>query len=811
VTPLPIDPVLPEVVATLARPDGPPAVVLHAPTGAGKTTRVPPALLDAVDGLILVVEPRRVAARAAAARMAAERGESVGQTVGYQVRLERKRSAATRILVVTTGILLRRMVSDPFLEGVGAIVLDEVHERSLDADLALSIARHLQREVRDDLVLVAMSATADTERLARFLDAPLVRSEGRTYPVDIRYLQTRTDDTTEALAARGARGLLDETGGDVLVFLPGVREIGRTAERLGDLPGVDVLPLHGRLPAAEQDRALRPGDRPRIVLATNVAETSVTLPSVRAVVDAGLVRQLTFDARRGLDRLVTVPNSRASADQRAGRAGRVGPGLCLRLWTEHAHHARPAHDEPELRRVSLEAALLTLFALGEPDVRAFPWLEPPPEPAIARALDLLTDLGALDDGLTPLGEALSSIPAPPRLARMVLAGQTHGCLRGAATAAALLSDRLPFRRDRPRHRSSSDLADLLDAMARDGANGWRASSRHGVRTVRRLADQLQRAAKGPRGEDAPLARALVAGFPDRVALRRPDGRYLLANGRGAVLSPDSAVRDAACVVALDVRDKAGSEATIHLASEADVDWLPARTGVEVTYDADRDRVVGSEVHRYRALVLSRREGVAVPAEQTLAALAEAAAAYPHRIVPDDRDTARLLARLRYLGRRRPDLDLPGATPDDLVARVWQVGRGCRSLAAVRKADWKGAMLGGLSWPQRQALDRLAPESITVPSGSAIRLQWPDEGPPVLAVRMQELFGLAETPTVAGAPVMLHLLAPNMRPQQITDDLAGFWARTWPQVRKELRARYPKHAWPEDPLKASAERRPRRKR
>lgn len=789
------------------------AVVLHAPTGAGKTTRVPPALLDTIPGLIIVVQPRVVAARAAARRMAQERGERVGETIGYQVRLDSKRSARTRVLVVTTGILLRRIIGDPFLEDVSAVVLDEVHERSVDADLALALVAQIRRDVRDDLAVVAMSATADTESMSSFLDAPVLRSEGRTFPVEVRYAP-RIDSREPTLqAAEAARELLEETGGDVLVFLPGVREIDRTAAALSGVKHAEVLPLHGRLPPAAQDRALSPGERPRIVLATNVAETSVTLPGVRGVVDTGLVRQLTLDHRRGLDRLVTVQTSRASADQRAGRAGRVAPGVCRRLWTERAHQARSATDAPEIERVSLEGVVLTLLSTGEPDPRQFRWLQAPPPNALDHAWRLLQDLGAVHNGrLTPLGERMAAIPASPRLARVVLEGAKLGVVQAAAMTAALLSERLVFRRDRTPRRSHSDIADLLAAIDNDGAGGWRAVNRGAVRRLRQTSQQLLRAAprNGPRQEDG-LSRAIVSGFPDRVAMRRPDGRYLMANGRGAVPGPTTAVRDVPCVVVLDVADHAGSEARIHLAAEADTSWLPSTEAIEVAWDQERDRVIAARVQRYRALVLHRQEGVPAPPEQVVEALMEAAARFPTRIFPhDDKDAARLLARLRFVARVRPTMDWPSVTEASLIERIPTLAPTARSLQDVRRADWTGTLLGEMPWSTRQQLDSLAPESIRVPSGRRIRLRWPTEGPPVLAVRMQEMFGCTETPCVAGVPVLLHLLAPNQRPQQITDDLAGFWSRTWPSVRKELRARYPRHAWPEDPTNATAESRPRRR-
>jgi ATP-dependent helicase HrpB len=812
---LPIDDVLPQVVSAV-RDHG--AVVLHAPTGAGKTTRVPPALLDALDpsGLILVLEPRRVAARAAASRMAWARGEPVGQTIGFQVRHERAWGPLTRILVVTEGVLLRRLVDDPFLEDVGLVVLDEVHERSLDSDLALGILRQIRADLRPELRLLAMSATADVDRLATFLDARIVRSEGRSYPIELRYLGRPVLDPVRA-AAEHAPALAEEVDGDLLVFLPGVREIRQVEQDLVGRTRAEVVPLHGRLPPADQDRALRAGDRQRIVLATNVAETSVTLPSVRAVLDTGLVRVLRHDPRRGLDQLVVEPTSRASADQRAGRAGRTAPGVALRLWTERQHAQRPAHDQPEVRRADLAAAVLTLHAWGAPDALTFPWFEAPPSDAVRAAEHLLTTLGALQAGqLTPIGRQLVQLPTHPRLARALIAAHQHGATERTALAVALLTDRVPAQRTAaPRQHSPSDLEDLLEALASNRAGEWTLPSPGALQQARTAARQLSdltRRLLGPERASTPdgLRRALLAGFPDRLARRRADGsdRLLLATGRGARLHPHSAVRQAPLLLALDVLDTDEAEAVVHLASEVEVGWLPTRREIAVRYDVDRDRVVASEHLVAGGLRLETREGVEAPADSILHALHLAAKERPARALPrDDAELTRLVARIAFLARARPDLELPPTEESDLLDLVPRLGGGLRSLDELRGADWSGALLDLLSWEQRRTLDALAPDRIEVPSGSLIRLDYPEEGPPVLAVRMQEMFGTTRTPQVAGRPVLLHLLAPNQRPAQITDDLAGFWSRTWPEVRKELRRRYPKHAWPDDPTTAPAQRRP----
>ena len=803
VTALPIDPVLPEVLDAV-RTRG--AAVLVAPPGAGKTTRVPPALLGAVSGEVWVVQPRRVAARAAARRMAAERGEPVGRTVGYQVRFDRVGGASTRIWVVTEGILLRRLQQDPLLDGIGAVLLDEVHERSLDGDLALAFLREV-REARPELVVLAMSATVAPGPFAAYLgDAPVIASPGRTFPVEVEHLALPDARPIEDAVADGVRRALAAYEGDALVFLPGVREIRRVQERLSGLD-VDVVPLYGDLPPEAQDRALLPGERRRVVLATNVAETSVTVPGVRIVVDSGWVRQPRRDPGTGLDRLDTVPISRASADQRAGRAGRTAPGRAVRLWTERDHRERAAYDVPEVRRLDLAGPVLQLLAWGA-DPRRFAWLEPPPDHAVDAALGLLVALGAVHDGaLTAVGRELAGLPLHPRLGRMLLAGAALGHADDAALAAALLAERDAARPARGIP-SDSDVLDRVDDVRAGRIDG---------RTIVRVAEQLQRLVRpGPRtaGRDEACGRAILAGWPDRVARRREAGaeRARMVGGRGVQLDPSSAVRDAELFVAVSVADVPGEpDARVRVASAVDRGWLAETVQTEVAYDAEADAVRARRVHRYGDLVLASHPTRAEPA-QAAACLARLVASDPGRAMPIDGGLPALRARLRFLEVR------DGAAAGDRWSVDWAavadvVCVGCTSLGAVRRADWAGAVRDTLGWHAWQELQRRAPERVTVPSGRAAGLDWPDDGGvPALAVRMQELFGRRDTPTVddGAVRVRLHLLAPNGRPQQITDDLGGFWTRTWPEVRKELRARYPKHAWPEDPLTAAPQGRPGRR-
>jgi ATP-dependent helicase HrpB len=898
-TPLPIDPVLPEVAAALR---GAGAVVLRAPTGAGKTTRVPPAvaaLLDATAGehrQVVMLEPRRIAARAAARRMAAEHGWTLGGEVGYQVRFDRRAGAGTRILVVTEGILLQRLQADPFLDGVGAVLFDELHERSLEADLALAMARRVQREVRPDLKLAAMSATLDPAPLVAFLGGcPAIESEGFLHPVVVEWLdpadrRLRAVDATPGaarpsdiaqLAAYGVRRMLGEVAGDVLCFLPGVGEIRRVAEALAPLAGGGLLlaPLYGDLPPAEQDAVLSPADRRRVVLATNVAETSVTIEGIEAVVDSGWARVLRFDPASGLDRLELARISRASAAQRTGRAGRLGPGRCLRLWSEHEHRGLPERETPEIVRVDLAGAALQLLAWGERDLAAFPWFEAPEPAALAAAEQLLRRLGAVgSQGVTELGRAMAALPAHPRLARLLAEGRRLGHPHEAALAAALLAERFPLRRGRgegPARHSRSDLLDAAEAVERFATGGaWTAGlNPAAARFVLRARDQLEALVRGlpgapnggppPRGaagsrrrraaaetaaegaesdadrRGAPSAppdpeeavlRAVLAAFPDRVCRRRQPGspRAVMVGGRGVELADASAVRDAEQFVAVELSDRrggapgaggAGGEALVWIASAVEPAWLPEErleTTTEVGFDPARRRAVAHRRTRYEDLVLAEDEvpvtvELAPAAERALAAAAAAdlAAALPL----DEEPAASFLARLRSLAEWRPELGLPRFDDAELAALLPALVRGRRSFDELRRAPLADVLRGMLDHHQLAALEREAPERLEVPSGSRVRLAYEPGRPPVLAVRIQEMFGARETPAVAGGrvPVLLHLLAPNLRPQQVTDDLASFWRNTYPQVRKELAGRYPKHAWPADPLAASPQRRPGRRR
>lgn len=790
-----------------------------------------------------MLEPRRLAARAAARRIAGERGSRLGDEVGYHVRFDRQCGPQTRIVVVTPGILLRMLHDDPCLESVAIIVFDEFHERGLDGDLALGMARLIQHTVRPELRIVLMSATLAVERIAGYLDeCPIVASEGRQYPVDIRYEPKPQDQHWPLAAARAVECLLDRTPGGLLVFLPGLHEIRQTAkhlERASQERDLAILPLHGDLPAEQQDSALLPGQRRKVVLATNVAETSVTVEGITGVIDTGLARVMQFAPSVGLDRLRLVPIARSSADQRAGRAGRTQPGVCVRLWSETSHRSRPEEIEPEIRRVDLAGAVLQLLSLGESDIMRFPWLEPPREATVAQATVLLRHLGALaENGVTELGRTLARLPVHPRIGRLLVEGHHEGMAQRAALAAALLSERDPFTRslERPpaaRHTTFSDVLDrveALEAFAQSGHDPAGLLNRNAAHFVLRASDQLERtlrqemrgtkpqaAVRQPPPSDVFL-HSLLAAFPDRVARRREPGspRGVMVGGHGVRLAPSSGVNEPELFLCVDV-DACQNETLVRQASAVRRDWLPpekVHSNVEVTFDPAAEQVIARRRVRYEDLLLEETQAALPEAETVARTLVAAAVERLDRVLPPaDSPGGLYLTRNRCLRKWMPELELPAFNEADLRELLTWLAPRCRSFADLRQSDWLEAFQGKLTHAQRQAIEREAPERIEVPSGSRIALRYEPGRPPVLAVRIQELFGLADTPRVAGGriPVLLHLLAPNHRPQQVTDDLASFWHNTYSQVRKELRARYPKHAWPEDPWTATAQRRPQQRR
>ncbi|WP_435010383.1 ATP-dependent helicase HrpB [Tundrisphaera lichenicola] len=845
---LPIDPSLPEIVRKVRETR---SLVLVAPPGSGKTTRVPPALIEA--GLLapdhpalVLLQPRRVAARASAGRIAEENGWVLGEEVGYQIRFERRIGPRTRIRVVTEGILNRQLLNDPFLEGVGAVVLDEFHERSLHTDLAIALLREVRESVRDDLILVVMSATMEAEPVARFLGgAPILRVEGRTFPVEIRYRGSSTDPLPARVASAIEQAIEeDREPGDVLAFLPGVEEIRKTGRELAPWAareGVLVLPLHGSLSAEEQDRALRPSEFRKVILATNIAETSLTIDGVATVIDGGQARFASYDPARGLDRLELGRISRASADQRAGRAGRTRPGRCVRLWSEREQRGLPEADIPEIRRVDLASTVLALHAWGNPDPSRFGWYEPPEPEAMKAAEELLAMLGALGGAggaITPMGRSLLDLPTHPRLARLLIESARLGALHQGASLAALMSEKdiltRSFGREaRTEVHADSDLLLRLDRLEEADRSRFSPGLRDrgidpaAARQVARVRDDLLRSARklpGASGRDPSgfdeetLLKLILLAYPDRVARRRGGDAStgVMVGGRGVRLDPESVVRDSELFLALDPRDdrRAGTrEARVRIASAIRPEWLeelfPGSVRRErlVEFDEERRRVVGVSLQVYRDLTLREDRNAPVEAEAASRTLAEALTPRARSIFEEDEASSLWLARLGLARRMMPEAGWPDFEEEDWAELIAQATQGRRAEEEVRRGPLVGLLKGRLDFAENRRLDEQAPESLLVPSGNRIKLQYPSgEGSPVLAVRLQELFGWAETPRIAGGrvPVVVHLLGPNYRPVQITNDLRSFWAGAYFQVRKDLRARYPKHSWPEDPLTARPE-------
>ncbi len=798
---LPVRAVLAEVVAALGEHG---TAVLVAPPGTGKTTIVPLALGAAMTGRIVVAEPRRLAARAAAARMADLLGERVGGTVGYAVRGDRRTSAATRIEVVTSGLLVRRLQADPELAGTAAVLLDECHERHLDADLLLTLLLDARAGLRPDLRLLAASATVAGERLAELLGpgTPLVRATTRSYPVEITYVPPARAERIESCVARSVRTALSETDGDVLAFLPGVGEIRRVTELLA---GVAVLPLHGRLAAGQQDAALRPGQARRVVLATAIAESSLTVPGVRAVVDAGLARVSRMDHRRGLAGLVTTRVSAAVAEQRAGRAGRQAPGRVYRCWPEREQVTLPRFPEPEIRTTDLTRLALELACWGTPDGAGLVWWDRPPPGPLAAGRAVLTALGALDRSgdVTDRGRRIAGIGLHPRLARALLDGAEAVGTRAAAEVVALLDDdTLAVGQD-----VGEALRRLRSDDRGDGARRWR---REVSRLSRLVADQ-------PTGSRPDTALVVALAHPERLARRRAAGSrvYLMAGGT-AVEAATGADAEWLAVASAD-RTPGSAQGRIRLAATAD-QQLAERAAPALLSTVDEvlwvdGDVVARRVRRLGAIVLGERP-LAVPArDEVRAALVAGLRAEGVGLLRWPAEAVRLRSRMAFLHRA---IGLPWPAVDDeaLLADLdrWlgpELGRARRRSDLIRVST-HDALSRLLPWPAAGRFEELAPDRLPVPSGSRIRLDYSGDEP-VLPVRVQEAFGWTDTPTIADGrvPVLLHLLSPAGRPLAVTRDLASFWRTGYRQARAELRGRYPKHAWPADPATASPTRRPAR--
>ena len=828
---LPIDTVLPDLRHILTSHRN---AVLQAPPGAGKTTRVPLALLDAEwlgNKKIVMLEPRRLAARAAARFMARCLGEQVGETVGYRVRLDTRVGASTRIEVITEGVLTRLLQEDPALDTVGLVVFDEFHERSLQADLGLALCLDSQAALRQDLRLVAMSATLDGAAVARLLgDAPILTSEGRNYPVDTRYRPTRTQFARRHRAfaeevLRAVLTVLREEAGSVLVFLPGVGEIRRLAAALRSAdPGDDVIlaPLYGQLDALAQDTAIQPasGGKRKVVLATAIAETSLTIEGIRVVIDTGLMRLQRFDPNSGLTRLVTLPVSQAAADQRCGRAGRLQAGVCYRLWPEHLHLL--PHSPPEILQADLTPLVLELAHWGVRDVSQLDWLDVPPPAHIAQATDLLRKLGALDAEarLTAQGRAMLELGAHPRLAHMMLRGRELGYGSLACELAALLGERDPLRSAQPHDADIVLRLELLRGIgdARDANHGLLRQIRDTARQWRR---QLHCDAAPGDHADLPMAGVLLAfAYPDRIARRRQgsDNRFLLSNGHGAVFGEAEPLAAADTLVAANLDGK--GEARIFLAAGVHREQLLEYHGdlireqSFVGWDEREQCVRARRQQQLGELVLLDEAWQDADPEAVQSAMLAGIRRHAPACLPWSEAARQLQARISFLHRLAPH-DWPDVGDARLMSSLddWLSPylHGMTRLAHLKRLDMCAALLVQLPWVKQKQLDELAPAHLTVPSGTRVRLDYSHEIP-VLAVRLQEMFGLGDTPRVAGGrvAVLLHLLSPARRPVQITQDLAAFWQGSYHAVKKELKGRYPKHHWPDDPLQAQASAATRRK-
>ncbi len=802
---LPVTAVLGELAAAL---DGAGKAVLVAPPGAGKTTLVPLALLSAGwrgDGTILLLEPRRLAARAAARRMAALLGEEPGGTVGYAMRMDSRTSARTRILVVTEGVLARMILDDPELKGIAAVVFDEFHERSLDGDFGLALALDVQGALRPDLRLLVMSATLDGARVAALMgDAPVVESRGRSFPVEIVNRERPADQRIEEAVAAAVREALAGEPGSVLAFLPGQREIERTAALLeGRVPGdTDIVPLYGNLDGCAQDAAIRPAPagRRKVVLATAIAETSITIDSVRVVVDSGLSRLPKYEPATGLTRLETMRVSRASADQRAGRAGRTEPGVAIRLWRAEQTAALPAFSPPEILEADLSGLVLDCAAFGVADPAALSFLDPPPAPALAEAKALLRELGAIDAAgrLTEAGAAMRRLALPVRLAHMVAEAARHGAADEAARLAVLLTER-------GLGGTGPDLGQRLARFATD--RSARAEAARGL-AKRLAASTLPIAGKGI-GAGALLLHA----YPDRVAKQRGGhGRYVLANGRGAVLEETEALAREPFLVVADLQGKAQAARIASAAAVAEDDIRAALAGrierkTETAFDAGKRAVRVRETERLGAIVLAERMLPAPKGEAANRAVIEAIRANGLSLLPWGKGAAALRHRLGWL-RQGLGAPWPDVSDAALMERLedWLAPflPGEAALDRIPAQALTDGLMALVPYELHRRIDALAPTHFDAPSGSRVPIDYEGEQP-VLSIRVQELFGLSEHPSIAGGtvPLTLELLSPAHRPIQTTRDLPGFWRGSWADVRADMRGRYPKHVWPENPLEAQA--------
>lgn len=819
------------------------SVVLHAPPGAGKTTRVPLALLDVMEpgqGRIIMLQPRRIAAVSAARWMAASLGEEVGQTVGYRIRFDSHVSESTRIEVVTEGVLTRRIRSDPGLEGVAMVILDEFHERGLLTDLALALCLDIRKAFREDLRILVMSATLDCGPIASLLgDAPVITAGGRAFRVEERYLSSGRNRRLPERTADAVRNAVRETEGDILVFLPGSGEIRTCAENLRSLRDrangdISIHPLYGDLPFEEQERAILPSDRRKIVLATNVAETSLTIEGVGVVIDSGLTRRLQYDPSTGMNRLMTVFVSQASATQRKGRAGRLGPGVCYRLYSRHAYQGMVRFALPEMLVSDLSSLVLELAAWGVRDPSVLSWLDPPPAAAWASACRLLIDIGALDAGrsVTPEGKVMARLPVHPRLARLMLRASGLGNPRLGTDLAALLSARDIMKRDGASGLKGSepDISERIEILY-----GWRKGKETGradprtVRSVDMISTQLLRLLSGEKGDvredkkyEEVVSRLLVSGFPDRIAKRRAEGggRFLLATGRGVRLYQSSGLSTSTFIVApaLDAGQK--TEGVVHIAASISEEVIREECAAQIEtfrkieWDKSQKRIVAVTAERIGNVLLHSRPFN--PSDEECLSLLCDAIRSDSAMLRFSREAGQFGARVALMRRVFPEGTWPDLSEKQLASspEEWLLPwlSGVRSAQGLSSLDLLPALKAQLSWKQLRLLDDQAPVSILVPSGRRVHLDYEGDTP-VLAVKLQEMFGLGDTPMIAEGrvTVLLHLLSPAGRPVQITQDLRGFWNGGYQDVKKELKGRYPKHPWPDDPWNAVPTRKTKAKR
>ncbi|MBM3882111.1 MAG: ATP-dependent helicase HrpB [Verrucomicrobia bacterium] len=823
-----------------------PRLVLQAPTGSGKSTQVPQMLLAqgrVGEGQIVVLQPRRLAARLLAARVARERGVELGGEVGYQVRFENCVGPTTRIRYATEGVVLRQMIQDPHLTGVSALILDEFHERHLYGDITLARALDLQAQSRPDLLVVVMSATLESNALAEYLrPCGVVQAEGRQFPVEIEYLAHRLGPQSppvwELAAEAFGRHVRGGCGGDVLVFMPGGYEIAQTLEAIrhrAESKDYLLLPLHGDLAPADQDAAVARYERPKVVVSTNVAETSVTIEGVSLVIDSGLARIPRYDPHRGINTLLIEKISQASAEQRAGRAGRTGPGRCMRLWSEPEHQERPAHQLPEVRRLDLAEVVLTLKAAGLEDLRQFRWLEPPAEQGLRDAEVLLTDLGALDRAgrITEIGRRMLAFPVHPRYGRMLLAAREYGCVYQAALMAALTQGRDLLLRNVGRDvegrredlfggRGLSDLWVLMRAWSYAAKNDFRleACRRLGIhaqtaRQVQPLLQQFLLIAERQGLETTPksvpdqaLQKCVLAGFSDRVARRLDQGtlRCELVHGRRGVLARESVVQDHPLLVAAEVREVGSSDRSVQtllsLATAVEADWLRQlfpedwQLRERVFFDPATKRVCAEAAECFRELSLSTRRIEPPPTAAAARILAEEVIAGRLTLKHWDHAVDQWILRLNLLGRWCPELELPPLSEADRRTLIEHICLGGFSYKDVKEREVRTAVRGWVPAAQQELVERHAPERLTLANGRRPKVSYAADGPPYVALRIQELYDVAAAPRIAmnRVPVLVHILAPSMRPVQITQDLANFWREHYPRLKQELQRRYPKHQW-----------------